>query len=147
MLGNALNLYAGIAGILSLEMTVKEVFIIAVMLSFSHNIFIETGVALKVGVKLWIVLVVRFGLAAMSGIVINLLWKGGGETARYGMAPQITDYTRWLVGNWIAWCAESIIRRLTTCLNRYSTNDCCTVIEGPSIICRSFQRNLHRLRK
>ena len=90
VLGNALNLYAGIAGILSLEMTVKEVFIIAVMLSFSHNIFIETGVALKVGVKLWIVLVVRFGLAIMSGIIINLLWKGGGETAQYGMAPQIT---------------------------------------------------------
>ena len=91
VLGNALNLYAGIAGILSLELTVKEVFIIAVMLSFSHNIFIETGVALKVGVKLWVVLAVRFGLAALSGIVINLLWKGGGETARYGMAPTLVD--------------------------------------------------------
>ncbi|NYF26025.1 nucleoside recognition domain-containing protein [Sporosarcina sp. JAI121] len=91
VLGNALNLYAAIAGVLSLEMTVKEVFIIAVMLSFSHNIFIETGVALKVGVKLWIVLVVRFGLAAMSGIIINLTWKGGGETAQYGMAPKVTD--------------------------------------------------------
>lgn len=34
VLGNALNLYAAIAGVLSLEMTVKEVFIIAVMLSF-----------------------------------------------------------------------------------------------------------------
>lgn len=90
VLGNTLNLYAAIAGILSLEMTVKEVFIIAVMLSFSHNIFIETGVALKVGVKLWIVVVVRYGLAILSGIVINLLWKGGGETARYGMSPQIT---------------------------------------------------------
>ena len=52
VLGNALNLYAGIAGILSLELTVKEVFILATMLSFSHNIFIETGVALRVGVKL-----------------------------------------------------------------------------------------------
>ena len=87
VLGNALNLYAGIAGILSLELTVKEVFILAVMLSFSHNIFIETGVALKVGVKLWVVLTVRFGLAALSGIVINLFWKGGGETAQYGFAP------------------------------------------------------------
>ena len=87
VLGNALNLYAGIGGILSLELTVKEVFILAVMLSFSHNIFIETGVALKVGVKLWVVLVVRFGLAALSGIIINLLWKGGGETAQYGFAP------------------------------------------------------------
>ena len=89
VLGNMLNLYAGIAGILSLDLTVKEVFIIAVMLSFSHNLFIETGVALKVGVKLWIVLVVRFGLAAMSGIIINLLWNGGGETAKYGMTPTI----------------------------------------------------------
>lgn len=89
VLGNALNLYAGIAGILSLDLTVKEVFIIAVMLSFSHNIFIETGVALKVGVKLWIVLVVRFGLAFLSGILINILWQGGGETAKYGMAPAI----------------------------------------------------------
>ncbi|MDN7247296.1 nucleoside recognition domain-containing protein [Planococcus shenhongbingii] len=89
VLGNALNLYAGIGGILSLELTVKEVFILAVMLSFSHNIFIETGVALKVGVKLWVVLVVRFGLAALSGIIINLVWKGGGETAKYGFAPEV----------------------------------------------------------
>lgn len=85
VLGNALNLYAGIAGILSLEMTVKEVFILAVMLSFSHNIFIETGVALKVGVKLWVVLVVRFGLAIFSALMINWLWKGGGEIAQYGV--------------------------------------------------------------
>lgn len=89
VLGNALNLYAGIAGILSLELTVKEVFILAVMLSFSHNIFIETGVALKVGVKLWVVLTVRFGLAAVSAILINLFWKGGGETAQYGFAPPL----------------------------------------------------------
>jgi hypothetical protein len=88
VLGNALNLYAGIAGILSLDLTVKEVFILAVMLSFSHNIFIETSVALKVGVKLWVVLVVRFGLAALSGILINLVWKGGGEIAQYGFAPK-----------------------------------------------------------
>ncbi|EGA89699.1 hypothetical protein GPDM_08545 [Planococcus donghaensis MPA1U2] len=90
VLGNALNLYAGIAGMLSLELTVKEVFILAVMLSFSHNIFIETGVALKVGVKLWVVLVVRFGLAALSGVIINLFWQGGGEIAQYGFAPEIS---------------------------------------------------------
>ena len=88
VLGNFLNLYAGIAGILSLEMTVKEVFIIAVMLSFSHNLLIETGVALKVGVKLWVVLVVRLGLAFVSAIVINLVWSGGQEIAQYGMMPE-----------------------------------------------------------
>ncbi len=94
VLGNALNLYAGIAGILSLELTVKEVFILATMLSFSHNIFIETSVALRVGVKLWVVLVVRFGLAILSAVVINLVWQGGGEIAKYGIvsaSQQVPD--------------------------------------------------------
>lgn len=87
VLGNFLNLYAGIGAILTLDLTVKEVFIIAVMLSFSHNMLIETGVALKVGVKLWVVLTVRFGLALLSAIVINLVWQGGSETAKYGFIP------------------------------------------------------------
>ena len=75
VLGNVLNLYAGIGAILSLDLTIKEVFIIDVMLSFSHNLFIESGVAMKVGVKLWVVLVVRLGLAFLSAIIINLVWK------------------------------------------------------------------------
>ncbi|OLN23993.1 hypothetical protein BTO30_00805 [Domibacillus antri] len=87
VLGNVLNLYAAIGAILSLDLTVKEVFILAVMLSFSHNLFIESTVALKVGVKLWIVLAVRLGLAFMSGVIIHLVWRGGGELAQYGMVP------------------------------------------------------------
>src|SRR4051794_10509402 len=75
VLGNFLNLYAGIAGILTLDLTVKEVFIIAVMLSFSHAMLIESGVAIKTGVKLWIVLVVRIGLMLISALVINWVWQ------------------------------------------------------------------------
>lgn len=97
VLGNGLNLYAAIGGILSLELTVKEVFILATMLSFSHNIFIETGVALRVGVKLWIVLVVRFGLAILSAVIINLVWQGGGEIAKYG----ITTATQQIPDGWL----------------------------------------------
>ena len=87
VLGNFLNLYAGIGGILALDsLTVKEVFIIAVMLSFCHNLFIETSVALKVGVKLWVVLATRIGLALISAVVINLVWQGGSEVIQYGGA-------------------------------------------------------------
>ncbi|MEK4201469.1 nucleoside recognition domain-containing protein [Cytobacillus sp. FSL K6-0265] len=85
VLGNFLNVYAGIGAILTLDLTVKEVFILAVMLSFSHNLLIETSVAMKVGVKLWIVLAVRLGLAFLSGIIINLVWHGGSEMAEYGL--------------------------------------------------------------
>ncbi|MBP2240305.1 hypothetical protein J2Z40_000860 [Cytobacillus eiseniae] len=87
VLGNFLNLYAGIGAILTLELTVKEVFIIAVMLSFSHNMLIESSVATKVGVKLWIVVTVRLGLALVSAVIINLVWQGGSDIAKYGMVP------------------------------------------------------------
>lgn len=85
VLGNLLNLYAAIGGILTLDLTVKEVFIIAVMLSFSHNLLIETSVALKSGVKLWVVLSVRIGLALVAALIINLVWPGGSEMAQYGL--------------------------------------------------------------
>lgn len=88
VIGNALNLYAGIGAILSLDLTVKEVFILAMMLSFSHNLFVESTVAVKVGVKIWVVLAVRLGLAMLAGIAVNLLWQGGGEMAQYGMIPE-----------------------------------------------------------
>jgi hypothetical protein len=88
VLGNLLNLYAGIAGILTLDLSVKEVFILAVMLSFSHNLLIESTVALKVGVRLSVILSVRIGLALLSAFIINLVWKGGGEQAQYGFISQ-----------------------------------------------------------
>lgn len=88
VLGNVLNLYAGIGAILSLELTVKEVFILAVMLSFSHNLLVESTVASKVGIKIWVILLVRIGLAVVSAVVINLVWRGGGEMAQYGFIQQ-----------------------------------------------------------
>ncbi|WP_191991847.1 nucleoside recognition domain-containing protein [Bacillus aerolatus] len=89
VLGNFLNIYAGIGAILSLDLTVKEVFILAVMMSFSHNLFIESSVAVRVGVKMSVVIAVRLGLAIVSAIVINLVWRGGSELAQYGMAPPL----------------------------------------------------------
>lgn len=85
VLGNALNLYAGIAAIVSFEFTVKEVFILAVMLSFSHNLFIESAVASKVGVSWWLISGIRIGLALFSAVIINLMWNGGSELAEYGL--------------------------------------------------------------
>jgi hypothetical protein len=87
VLANFLNLYAGIGAVLSLHLTVKSVFILAVMMSFSHNLFIECGVASRVGVKLWVMLVARIGLALIAAILISHLWHGGSETAVYGLVP------------------------------------------------------------
>ncbi|MGP4077326.1 nucleoside recognition domain-containing protein [Halobacillus sp. K22] len=88
VLGNFLNLYAGIAAIISFDFTVKEVFIMAVMMSFSHNLLIESTVAKRVGVSWWFVAGIRIGLAFLAAIFINLLWNGGSSAAKYGMTPE-----------------------------------------------------------
>ncbi|ARK32053.1 nucleoside recognition domain-containing protein [Halalkalibacter krulwichiae] len=98
VLGNVLNLYAAIGAILTLELTVKEVFILAVMLSFSHNLFIESAVAAKVGIRMSVVLAVRIGLALFSAFVINLFWNGGQETAQYGF---VSNTTQPVAENWL----------------------------------------------
>ena len=80
--GMTMNLYAAVGAILSVELTVKEVFILVTMLSFCHNMFVESAVAKSVGVKVWITLVIRFGLMIISAILINLFWSGGTELAK-----------------------------------------------------------------
>lgn len=72
-------------------MTVKEVFTVAMMLSFCHSFLIEAGVALSVGVRLWIVVVVRVGLAISSALIIHHTWSGGSETAKYGLVPTVME--------------------------------------------------------
>ncbi|CAL8900874.1 putative integral inner membrane protein with nucleotide binding domain [Bacillus pumilus] len=93
VLGNVLNLYAGIAAILTLDLPVKEVFILAVMLSFCHNLIIESTVAAKVGLRVSVILLVRISLAVISAIVIHLVWQGGQEPAQYALltAAQTAD--------------------------------------------------------
>jgi hypothetical protein len=73
VLGNLLNLYAGIGAIASLTLTAKQITIIAVMLSFSHSLPVETAVSKKVGVSVLAVVSTRIGLAAVSGIILNLV--------------------------------------------------------------------------
>lgn len=96
VLGNALNLYAGIAAIISFDFSVKEVFIMAVMLSFSHNLFIESSVASRVGVSWWFISGIRIALALVSAVVINLVWSGGAEQAQYGfISSASTTFDGW----------------------------------------------------
>jgi hypothetical protein len=98
VLANFLNLYAGIGAILTLDLSVKEVFILAVMMSFSHNLLIETAVAVKVGVRASIAVSVRVGLALVSAFLIHWIWQGGGELAQYGFIPSSSaaEVTGWL---------------------------------------------------
>lgn len=108
VIGNFLNLYAAIGAILSLDLTVKEVFILAVMLSFSHNLLIESSVAKKVGVSVWLTIVVRLGLAFISAFIIHLLWKGGRELAQYGLITRQEE----VITGWLAILMDAVSKAL-----------------------------------
>jgi spore maturation protein SpmB len=72
VMGNLLNLYAGIGVMATLPLTMKQITIMAVMLSFSHSLLVETAVSKRVGVSIPMILSVRMGLAVISGILLNL---------------------------------------------------------------------------
>lgn len=96
VLGNFLNLYAGIGAILTLHLTVKEVLILAVMLSFSHNLLVEVTVAGKVGVNVMLAVAVRVSLAIVSAFFIHLAWQGGNDIAQYGFISNSGEqFTSW----------------------------------------------------
>ncbi len=89
VLANFLNLYAGIGAMLTMSLSVKSVFILAVMMSFSHNLLIESGVAAKAGVKLWMIMAIRLGLALLAAVLLSLFWHGGTQTAHYGLIKSV----------------------------------------------------------
>jgi hypothetical protein len=82
-----LNLYAAIGAILTMELTVKQVFILALMLSFSHSLPVEAAVCRRIGVSVSLVVGFRIALAVVAASAVNLLWDGGDQVARYGLAP------------------------------------------------------------
>ncbi|GGH89045.1 hypothetical protein JOD43_000381 [Pullulanibacillus pueri] len=106
--GNLLNLYAGIGAILSMDLTVKSVFILVVMMSFSHNLLIECGVASRVGVKVWIIVLIRLGLAIASAVAIGHLWHGGSTQADYGFLSTGDS----VPATWLGWLWDGLEKAL-----------------------------------
>lgn len=75
VLGNVINLYAAIGALASLDLTAQEMTTIALMLSFSHSLLVETAIFKHMRVNIKTVLMMRIALAVMSGILLNLLWR------------------------------------------------------------------------
>ena len=72
--GNAVGLYSAIGAMMSLDLSPRELLTLALMLSFSHNLFVETAVTKRLGVSYWGVMVYRVGLAIVAGLLLNGLF-------------------------------------------------------------------------
>lgn len=73
VLGNVLNIYAAIGAITAINLSHMEITVIAIMLSFSHSLLIETAVTSKIGISAKKVILIRLGLAVISGILVGQL--------------------------------------------------------------------------
>jgi hypothetical protein len=67
------NVYAGIATIPALELTVREVTILGIIIGFSHSLIIETGILIKLRFATYRIAFFRIALGLFSGIVANAL--------------------------------------------------------------------------
>lgn len=75
MAGYFINLYAAIAVITPLQLSPKDMTVIALMLGISHSLPVETGVTRQTGVNAWLLLFARVMFSLLSGVLINILWK------------------------------------------------------------------------
>lgn len=71
VLGNTLNLYAAIGAMNAISLTSSQITTLAIMLCFSHSLFVETAVIKKLGVEVWTMVSIRIGLALISGLLVG----------------------------------------------------------------------------
>ncbi len=75
MAGYFINLYAAIAVITPLQLSAKDITVIALMLGVSHSLPIETAVTKQISVNAWLLLFARVVFSLISGVLLNILWK------------------------------------------------------------------------
>ncbi|NMB47180.1 MAG: hypothetical protein GX998_12350 [Firmicutes bacterium] len=71
VIGYFVNIYSAIAVILAIDLTVRQVTIVAVMISICHGIFLESAITSKTGVKAWPLALMRMGVSILAGLGIN----------------------------------------------------------------------------
>lgn len=73
-LGFVSGLYAAIGAVASLSLTAREILVIAVMLSFAHNLFVESAVTHRLGISFGTVVAMRLGLALIGALAVGVLF-------------------------------------------------------------------------
>lgn len=74
-LGLVSGLYAAIGAVAGLGLGPTEVLTVAVMLSFAHNLFVESAVTHRLGISFGTVVAMRLGLAVVGAFAIQVLFR------------------------------------------------------------------------
>ncbi|HNZ50989.1 MAG TPA: nucleoside recognition domain-containing protein [Bacilli bacterium] len=75
LLANGINIYAGIGALGALSLTSKQITILAIMVTTSHSLIIETAILKTIQIPRWFHLLFRIGMMLVLGFVLNLVWR------------------------------------------------------------------------
>ncbi|SFQ94986.1 nucleoside recognition domain-containing protein [Desulfoscipio geothermicus] len=74
VLGKLLNIYAALGAISSLDLTGREITIIAAILLLSHSLPVESAVSGRTGVSGLLMTALRLIMGVLAGLTVNLFW-------------------------------------------------------------------------
>lgn len=74
VLGNLINVYGALGAMANFDLTVKQITIIAVMLSFSHAMIIESAIVKKIGVNPFKIILLRLFISVFAGLLLNMIY-------------------------------------------------------------------------
>jgi|YNPMSStandDraft_1061717.scaffolds.fasta_scaffold01543_9 hypothetical protein len=90
------NVYAGIATIPAMGLTVREVTILGIVIGFSHSLIIETGILMKLRFATYRIALFRVILGIFAGIIANFLLPEKIEGIILNPYLKTTDEIDWL---------------------------------------------------
>ena len=75
LLSNGINIYAGIGALGAITLTTKQITILALMVTTSHSLIIETSILKTIQIPRWLQLLLRIGMMVVLGLILNALWR------------------------------------------------------------------------
>jgi hypothetical protein len=118
ILGNLVNLYAGLGAITALKLTSAQLTVLSLMLLLSHSQILETAVFFQIRAKWWLLWFIRLALSLGAGMGLSrLIVKAGGagaaDAARLaGMARMHFTRLGPALGNWARGLYDTGIKML-----------------------------------
>ena len=119
ILGNAINLYAGIGAITALGLPPAQLTVLSVMLLLSHSQILETAIFFRMGAKWWLLWVVRLVLSFLAGAGLGRLLVGGATTGGSGGTAELARMARFeftgfwpALGDWALGLADTAYKML-----------------------------------
>jgi len=111
ILGNLINLYAGLGAITALRITTAQLTVLSLMLLLSHSQILETAVFFQIRAKWWLLWFIRLVLSFLAGVGLSrLIVKAGpagaadaarlaqmAQTRYDGIGPALANWARGLV--------------------------------------------------